>query len=566
MTAMRTAGLLVACALLAPPYGARADQPDVAPAVRALLAAIASKDAAARKTHLAALQKQRLPAVQSLVARLREFRPGDAESRHVLEALAAVDPAQAVADVESERSAWVSLGWREGGDDIAARRKASAVADRMVTELRGARPATDRRESALVSDVLADPALVPPHVEREITDVLPSEWVWGDVAVKAAGGRLAIDTAGDGSFATTVVAGKPATVECGPKTSRRRVLVHRRLDRWYAAPTPLLRGSMDGLPVEFLDAQMDGDFGGDDDLVRFGKSGAFRRIGDGPLAWSGTAFLRWKLRPKAGGAVIEWEQEALASWTTDAQREAVAAANAWRQAAGLVPQRQDRKRSEACRLHHEYWRIHGFTDHRETKDAKGWTAEGAEAGQSSSVIERSGAPAAFVQWIGATVLHRSSLVALADEGTGFWAGPGGQLLWGGETRPDAARGPTLVPAPGQGDVPTTLMAEAPVPARDPNFYGTARGHPVSVTFTQLERFLGAKKVRLELYAGDSPTPLRGELFSAEAPYVPGMGYFDTQGAVFVADKPLDRGATYTARLRCETMKGPVDLSWRFRTQ
>ncbi|MCG3134702.1 MAG: hypothetical protein HMLKMBBP_02048 [Planctomycetes bacterium] len=553
-----------ACALAGSPSSAAPDE--VSAAVSALIDAIAAKDAAARKGPLAALAKARIPAVQALMDRLRDVRPSDPSFRHVVDALAAVDPAQAVADIESERSRWVAFGWREGGDDAEARRKAGEVAERMIADLRSARPAADRREAPLEPAVLADPALVPPEAERDIADHLPSEWMWGDYAVKASPSKLQIDTAGDGSFATAVAAGKPATVEAGPKTGRRRVLVHRRFDRWIAAPTSLLRGSMDGLPVEFLDAQMDGDFGSDDDLVRFGKSGAFRRIGDGNVAWSGTGFLRWKIRPKSGGAAIEWEAEPLASWTTDAQREAVAAANAWRQAAGLVPQRQDRTRSEACRLHHEYWRINGFTDHRESKEAKGYTPEGAEAGRSSSVIERGSGPASFVQWIGATILHRSSLVARADDGTGFWAGPGGQLLWGGETQPDAARGPTLVPAPGQGDVPTNLMAEAPVPARDPSFYGTTRGYPVSVTFSGLDRFVGAKKVRLELHAGDSAAPLRGELFSAETPYVPGTYYFDTQGAVFTADKPLDRGATYTARLRCETMKGPVDLSWRFRTQ
>lgn len=574
--------LVVAAAALA-----FAGDPPAAERLDALVEDLGELDASVRARAAKELRKLGPDAVPELMRRL----PADVGSRRfdgVLDAVADLDVEAAIAAIQSTRSEWTAKGWRRSAkspppkDEKPAPRGRRAkepeeapegerVVDAILTRLRARRAPSVRRSVALESGALWDAAFVPPWLAQPVGKRLPEALAGADVPVRDEATRLALDVARDGKFATFVSADAARVIETGPKRAPRRVVVFRRLGGWFAAPAATLAGEVDGTPVEFLDADQDGAFDGDADVVRFGD-GAYRRLGaDEHVAWTGAGIVTWRLRRDGPAWALDVETEPEPAWRTPEQAKELAALAAWRQAIGLAPQRIDRARSEACGLHHAYWTSNGFSGHDEYKDRPGFTDAGATAGKRSSV-GTSPEGDRFVRDIGWTILHRGSCVGDAGDGVGAFAGPAGSLLWG--TRIDASgRGfPILVPGAGQSGVPVKCEPEIPVPDRDPRYYETPRGAPVAVTWSRAgARWTELKDLRLELFADgegdDVGDPLSGTLWCAEHRYKEDFAAgFPEESAIFCAAQPLAPGTSYTARFRATGREGPVEIVWQFRTE
>jgi hypothetical protein len=544
---------LTACLVVA--LAARGDDSSVDADVTRLVPGLYSDDAAARKASLDALRRIGQPALLPL---LRAADP-DVSSRAfaaVVEAAREIDADQALAAVETSRSEWGAFGWtaKPGG-------AGPEVVDAMERILLEARKSKWSKPAPLTPAVLADGVGIPPWVDHRVGDALPKDLTRTDVRCRERKGCLEVDAAGDGAFATKVESDRAAVVVVGP----RRVLVHRKLDGWYAACADLLRADVGKTPVEFLDGDADGAFDGPRDFVRFGDQ-PFRPVTESPFAWIGGALFRFRVVKEPAGPTVSVAPEPEPSWIDASSAGGVAALNEWRADFGLAPQRADRDRSRCCRLHHDYWKKaglnHDLRDHDEDPAKPGYTEDGERAGHNASCgWNRNGAE--FVKVIGASVLHRGSLLGRASEGVGMFVGPMGQLLWGG-AMDGAARGvPTLIPAPGQTGVATTCCAEMPTPTIDPRFYDHPRGFPVLVAWTGNATQPNGKGARLEVFEHGASAPLAGVAFSPDAPYVPEH----SEGFVaFVADAPLPKNATLTARFRGESASGPVEIVWQFRTK
>lgn len=539
---------------------ASAADPALEARVNALAAELVAPDPESRRRALEDLRRLGTDAIpQLLTCAGREV--GTPAWEASIGALLTIDPAQALAHVETCRSSWSSYGWLTPASERSGRR----VVDELVDRLLAARAAAWTKPARLEPALLDGGFRVPPWIEHRIDGALPSHLAWDDIPVRERSGKLEIDAAKNGAFATRVDPQRAAVVEIGPRERARRVLVHRRLDVWYAASPHVLRGTVGGLPVEVLDAEGDGDFAGAADLVRFGE-GAFRPLAEGPLAPAEDGSLvRFRIRRDAGGWSIQTIPEPDPVWLDRPGVVGMRAVTRWRGAAGLPPVRIDYARWRACGLHHDYWRRYGFTAHDEDRDRPGYTADGEVAGKRSSCWATGDGPR-FVEVIGSTVLHRVSLVGRPDDGVGFFTGMAGSMLWGGTIDAAPRRFPLLVPAPGQSGVPSICEPEVPTPTRNPTFYSSrARGFPVSVTWSGLLPALDGAV--LEVFEADARRPLPGTTFSPADPYETSRtAGFSGESAIFVADSPLRSATLHTARYRGRNSAGPVEFTWQFRTQ
>jgi hypothetical protein len=538
----------------------RAEDEALASRVESLVLQVQSADAGARKKALDAIRALGVDAIPHV---LRAAGPDVAspEFDAAVAALVAIDPDQALAAVQTCRTEWAGLGFLAAPED----RKGRRVVDELEDRLLASRKAEWSRPVRLLPAELDEGFRVPPWAEERLKDLLPSHLAWADVPVREKGGKLEIDAALDGRFALRADPARALVVAVGAKERPRKVLVYRKLDGWYAASPWLLRGTAaPGLPVELLDVEGDGDFAGRRDLVRFGDD-AFRPLAEGPFAVTAQGLVRFRVRRDAEGFTISVVPEPEPHWVTGPSRAGMDALNAWRADAGLSPHRIDRRRAQHCGLHHEYWRLNGFSAHDEDAARPGYTPEGERAGKSASCWAQ-GDGAEFVRKIGASILHRSSLVGRPDEGVGFFAGPAGALLWGAEIDSVSRGAPVMVPGPGQTGTPLACEPEEPKPSVDPNFYGRARGFPVSATWSRLAD-PGVKDRKLEVFAAGAPKPLAGTTFSYERPYNDGFraGYPDSS-VIFVSDGPLPAATTFTARLSATAPDGPVEVVWQFRTK
>lgn len=559
---VRPALALVVCAFVACAIrggAVRADEPSLDEKVDALVPGLVAAEAPARRAALDALQKLGVPALPALL-RAAGREVGSPTFEAAVGAAAAIDADQALAAVESCRSSWSGLGWTREAEG----RKGRTVVEILEDRLLAARKAEWSKPAKLSAATLDDGFRVPPWAELRVTDMLPNHLAWADVACREKGGKLEIDTGLDGRFATRVDPARAQVVSIGPRERARRVLVYRKLDAWYAAPPELLRGSVAGTPVELMDAEGDGDFTGPADLVRFGDA-PFRPLREGPFAWIGGALVRFRLRREDGAICVSIVSEPEPAWLDAPSAAGMAALHQWRTAFGMAPERIDAEKWRACGLHHEFWRHNGFTAHDEDPAGRGYTPEGERAGKSASAWEVGDGPG-FVRRIGASVLHRSSLVGRPEDGVGFFVGPRGSLLWGGMIDSSARGGPLTVPAAGQTGVPLACEPESPLPTREPGFYDRPRGFPVSATWTGLAaRPAGGRT--LELFEAGAAKPVAGVTFSDESPYNDGFrnGY-PGDSVIFVADAPLREGALYTARVRAAGTGGPIEVVWQFRAK
>lgn len=546
---------------------------------------------------IAALGKDAVPV---LLDRL----PKDTKSRRfagMLEAVAEIDLEGAIGLVESTRTEWKAAGWTapaDGSKEPTARdatlRDATPyrrVVDAILEGLRDLRQPSQKRSVALTPSQLNESFVVPPWVavplDAKVSKTLPEALAGAPYNWREKDGVLEIDSRKSGSYATKVAPGESQVVELGSRKPFRKLVVWKRLGRWFVAPASTWTGGLDALFAEFLDADLDGDVTGGADLVRFG-GGAFRKVSESDLAWSPAGLVRWKVRKDGTGSnaqfVVDFTREPQAPWMNEIQPRMMDTLNSWRQALGMPPQWPDRARSSACREHHEFWVANGFSGHDQVKGAPKASATGARAGQASSVTNSPDGPD-FVRDISWTLLHRNSCVAHASEGVGAWSGEAGGLLWGGGHDARDRGFPILVPGPGMDGVPTLCEPEIPVPDKNPDFYKTQRGAPLSVSWPRLgPAWEDLKRLRIELYAipeatGDDGSaappapvgPLPGTTYSKEYRYKEDFAAgFPEATVFFVTDAPLEKGTHYVARFKADGKDGKpesaVEFEWEFRTE
>jgi hypothetical protein len=119
--------------------------------------------------------------------------------------------------------------------------------------------------------------------------------------------------------------------------------------------------------------------------------------------------------------------------------------------------------------------------------------------------------------------------------------------------------PVLVPAPGQTDVPLTLLPEVPTPDRREDLYARPRGYPVSVSF--LPGDAGPARLTLRLVARKDP--VASIEFTPTAPVHRAFAH-NYATAFLVTEEPLERDSLYEVECRFGAAAAPA-LVWRFTT-
>ena len=311
---------------------------------------------------------------------------------------------------------------------------------------------------------LEHPERLPLVVTHRLTDSLPKVWFSEPRAVEIKGKKLAIDTTGDGKCNKKVSQTRPKCLEFDDQ--RTLVIYHHRLG-WHAGPGALLRGKSAGFEIEFLDGDLDGDFFGEEDWVRF-AGGSFQRQTSAKRVSDGTAIWTYQVEEKKRKVNLLLKQEAVPDGINDLQWDALLSANHFRNRVGLPPLHLDPKRSKACQSHAAYlyennydytkpW--DGVGSHDQKPGNKGYTPEGREAAHRSTTSGQADAAESILTQT-LTMLHRTNFIGPPEEGLGVGAVSGSKntadgysVLWGGDPVLPPTALPVLVPAPGQQDVP-----------------------------------------------------------------------------------------------------------------
>jgi len=258
------------------------------------------------------------------------------------------------------------------------------------------------------------------------------------------------------------------------------------------------------------------------------------------------------------------------------QWRALLANNGFRNNSGLAPTQLDRQRSDGAQKHAEYLKRNnydyskpwdGVGSHHEDPSKPGYTPEGALAGNDHATSGTSDASSAILEMT-ATMLHRISFLGPALGGIGVGAVEGannpsanGYCVVGGPAPAlQSLADIVLVPAPGQQNVPLLIQSERPPVEAKPDFYATARGYPMSVTFGSLP--ISAPAMRLWTARGQA---VSGDTFSPEHP-IHSSRPVNEQSLFFVADEPLKGGTDYVAEFTAKHDKEDVRLRWTFRTK
>jgi len=461
-----------------------------------------------------------------------------------LEAASRAGPEKVLRELDATGSTW-----RGDGDP---------VVEQYLREVRARWTGSPTVRLTTKATTLPDPSRLPPGAAVPISDELPSELSWGEYPVRVTKkGGLQIATSAPEKFDTKIPRGGWQVLELGSKLWPRRLMVFDRGGKWFLASNAARSATGRGVSVLLLDADGDGEYGGETDLIAI-DDGAFLRLGQTPHVWALGARCTYRVKRDGEDVVVELEPlpepegpgNNVPAW---------AFVNSWRARVGLAPQALDRPRSEACQEHHAYWRKNGFSAHGQDPRKPGASRTGAIAGRSSSVWERSD-PVRLADAISRNVLHRRSLIARPSEGLGLAGGPAGSLLWGGRRENREPRAPLVVPGPGQRDVPLAVLAESPTPKDDPKFYSRTHGYPVAVHYAG--GFGALSEISLTLEPAEGGKRLPGTLFSPEKPYHP--NYNDTE-VVFLAGSALRGNTWYLARFRATDLDGQFEVSWWFST-
>jgi hypothetical protein len=417
---------------------------------------------------------------------------------------------------------------------------------------------------------------IPLAVERVVVDRVPEALVPGSRRCVVHEERLEIDVNGDGEIDVVVHANRPRVVGFVDGGTRRPILFYSKLRTWYAAPGAGLRGTIEGVPLELLDADLDGDFAGAVDYVRWGD-GAFARRHESRLLAGDHELWSYTLRRDGNRWQFDATLDPRPAEANDPQWEALMTANRFRRRIGLPALRLDLERCAACRKHADYlvqnpeiysaaW--NGVGPHDEDPERPGFSLEGQKAARGSSITTETN-PAAAVEIDTTTMLHRVGYLCAASDGFGVgWVVAGDpvdrkgySVTWTGwESTKDTGL-PIVVPGVGQRRVPTTCTPEIPPVENPADFYSKPRGYPISVTIAELP----LKKLSIQLFADAGATPVRGACFTPDAP-IHSTRPQNARTAFFVADEPLRRSHRYVAVFDAIDGEKPVHLVWGFATE
>lgn len=433
-------------------------------------------------------------------------------------------------------------------------------------------PGSETTAKLLAVDDL-DWRTVPFGAEYALKDVLPLQLMPGRQRVRVEERTLRVDRVGDDMTDTAVRAEQPQILMVSRmgRISPRPILFYWKLGAWYAAPASVLRATIGKHRVEFLDGDLDGDFMGAADYVRWDDH-AFVRHHENHLLQTERLLARYQIRTAAQGRSLILEPEGLPPMTSG-QRRAMRDVNVFRSKHGLTPLRFDPKRSAACGKHCRYLVLNSGdrgdssatsegAAHHQDASLPGYTAEGAEAGASSAL--HGGGLANAIRAFAATMLHRIELLSSADETMGVAQFRQGRrswsALWCGSGSPAEVVAPLPVPAPGERLVPLRGSGEWPQPDLPPAYYKRTRGYPVSVILPGA----ALKDITLQLFQEDGITSVAGHVWTPAQP-IAKIHSRNGGAAFFMPDAPLSRGTAYWAVFEATRSGEPMRYAWTFRT-
>jgi hypothetical protein len=263
----------------------------------------------------------------------------------------------------------------------------------------------------------------------------------------------------------------------------------------------------------------------------------------------------------------------------DLQWSGLLVTNHFRSHVGLAPVELDAERCDGCQKHAQYLLLNnydyskpwdGIGSHDEIPGNPGYTKEGHDASHRHGTSGTGDAAGAIVGQT-RTMLHREGYIGAVSSGLGIGAvnecqnssATGYSVTGGGGPNVSSIDEIIVVPAPGQRGVYPYCKRERPRPDRDPAFYETTRGYPISVSFGSLD----ITETTIEVFTGKRGRlrPVKGFLFSPEKP-ISKTRPRNSNTTFFVAAGGLDRKTAYTVRFRAKKDGEPFELAWEFATQ
>jgi len=398
-----------------------------------------------------------------------------------------------------------------------------------------------------------------------------------DLCSEAEKGKLAFRSA-PGKTPAVLAPTKSQVVTIPDGANTVKVLLYCKNQMWYASSASMLKGTAGKETLEFLDADLDGDFFSPKDFMRHGGN-AFRPVDDHRLMLLQDSIGQYEIdtsqrAPRLAIKPLPWP-----AWTDATQRLGTCLVAECRQLGGLSPFWLDENRSSLCRAHANYLDQNKFTfetsvlqTHAEEPDRPGYTKAGADAA-TKVVISFTGDMTEAVTGQIWSMFHRAAFLGPPDDGMGIamkvgsLAGiPGYTVFWGNRASIPADGMPICFPAAGSRGSATFCAREAPGVKDDPNFYNTQRGLDVSVTYGKLP--LSNIKLELFLEAKGGLRSVPGRQFSHERPVNADFDPKNSSTAFFVADQMLKTATWYMAAFRADLAdsKVPFELVWWFETQ
>jgi len=390
-------------------------------------------------------------------------------------------------------------------------------------------------------------------------------------------GRLAFRSGAD-KPATTLVPSRTHVVAVPTPTGPKKVMLYRKGEQWHACSGTTLKCTAKKERVEFLDADLDGDFFGPHDFVRHNDA-AFRPVDDAKLLLMHEEFGRYEINRTATPPRLTIRALPWPTWSTTEQRFGAFVISDCRQIGGLPPLELHEERSRVCSLHANYLFLNSYSfetsikkTHAEDPALPGYTKEGSDAAR-ELVMTFSGDMMEAVTAQIFAMLHRTSFLGPTTPGVGIALKvgsrvdgvPGYTVFWSDSAPLDYTGLPIVYPAPGSHGTATFCAREAPGVEGDPNYYDTQRGLAVSVTYGALK----LSNIRFSLSVDDKkkPVPVAGRGFSHEKPISRSTHPDNGRTAFFVADKMLPTLTWFTAVFEADLEGGdPVRLQWSFETQ
>jgi uncharacterized protein YkwD len=273
------------------------------------------------------------------------------------------------------------------------------------------------------------------------------------------------------------------------------------------------------------------------------------------------------LKAKRDKALKEGQND-VARLQGDAQiKEALAVLNQARKDCGLEPVTLSPTLSKGCALHAHYLvvnrghpRTQGLGGHKEYEDLKGYTPEGARAGQRANVSFGAGPPGAVRMWL-ASLYHRTPLlhpslrvVGIGADRDGWYQVSALECLSGMTGK--LTKGVVYYPDDKQKDVERVMAPELPRPL--PEEHKGVPGFPITASFVAFQ------KVRqVEMTLKDS----NGAVIKAylSTPEKPATAFPQSNVVCLIPDRPLAKGATYQVELRCQVNGAALQRTWSFTT-